>query len=56
MVLTEIIPALLKAASKAISFDRVLYGLGIRFVGSTVAKKLASHFKNIKALNSDNTR
>lgn len=37
-------------ASKLISFDRVLYGIGIRFVGSTVAKKLAQHFKHIKAL------
>jgi len=37
-------------ASKEISFDRVLYGIGIRFVGSTVAKKLAEHFKNIHAL------
>ncbi len=37
-------------ASKEIPFDRVLYGIGIRFVGSTVAKKLASHFKNIRTL------
>jgi len=33
--------------SKAISFERVLYAVGIRFVGETVAKKLAKHFKNI---------
>jgi len=31
-------------ASKAIPFERVLYGLGIRFVGETVAKKLANHY------------
>lgn len=37
-------------ASKAQPFERVLFGLGIRFVGETVAKKLAFHFKNIDAL------
>ncbi|MEC4116908.1 NAD-dependent DNA ligase LigA [Myroides phaeus] len=37
-------------ASKAIPFERVLYGLGIRYVGETVAKKLANHYKNIDAL------
>ncbi|WP_060875147.1 NAD-dependent DNA ligase LigA [Myroides odoratus] len=37
-------------ASKAIPFERVLYGLGIRFVGETVAKKLANHYKSIDAL------
>lgn len=37
-------------ASKKITFERVLFALGIRFVGSTVAKKLAKHFKNIRAL------
>ncbi|MGS4345171.1 NAD-dependent DNA ligase LigA [Myroides odoratus] len=37
-------------ASKAIPFERVLYGLGIRFVGETVAKKLAQHYKSIDAL------
>ena len=31
-------------------FERVLYALGIRFVGETVAKKLARHFQNIDAL------
>ena len=36
--------------SKEISFDRVLYGLGIRHVGVTVAKKLANHYNNIDAL------
>lgn len=37
-------------ASKEIPFERVLFGLGIRFVGETVAKKLAKHFKSIDAL------
>ena len=36
--------------SKEISFDRVLYGLGIRHVGVTVAKKLAYNYNNIDAL------
>ena len=36
--------------SKTIPFERVLYALGIRFVGETVAKKLAKHYKNIDAL------
>lgn len=40
--------------SKNIPFERVLYGLGIRYVGETVAKKLAKHFENIdNILNSD---
>ena len=38
------------AASKNIPFERVLFGLGIRYVGETVAKKLAKAFKNIEAL------
>jgi DNA ligase (NAD+) len=33
--------------SKTIPFERVLYALGIRFVGETVAKKLAQHYKSI---------
>ena len=33
--------------SKNIPFERVLYGLGIRYVGETVAKKLSKHFENI---------
>lgn len=37
-------------ASKEIPFERVLFGLGIRFVGETVAKKLAFTFKNVDAL------
>lgn len=36
--------------SKKVPFGRVLYALGIRFVGETVARKLASHFKNIDTL------
>jgi len=36
--------------SKEIPFDRVLYALGIRYVGETVAKKLAKHYKSIEAL------
>lgn len=38
------------AASKDIPFERVLYGLGIRYVGETVAKKLARHFQSIDRL------
>ena len=38
------------AASKQVPFERVLFGLGIRYVGETVAKKLAKHYKNIEAL------
>ncbi|MBT8278086.1 MAG: NAD-dependent DNA ligase LigA [Bacteroidia bacterium] len=37
-------------ASKAIPFERVLYALGIRYVGETVAKKLARHYKDIDTL------
>lgn len=36
--------------SKTIPFERVLYALGIRYVGETVAKKLAKHYKSIDAL------
>jgi DNA ligase (NAD+) len=38
------------AASVSIPFQRVLFGLGIRYVGQTVAKKLAQHFGSIDAL------
>ncbi len=38
------------AASVDIPFERVLFALGIRFVGETVAKKLAKAYKNIDAL------
>ena len=37
-------------ASKKVPFERVLFALGIRFVGETVAKKLAKSFKNIDAI------
>lgn len=37
-------------ASKSIAFESLLFALGIRFVGETVAKKLASHFRNIDNL------
>ena len=37
-------------ASKQIPFERVLYAIGIRYVGETVAKKLARHFKTIDHL------
>ena len=36
--------------SKEIPFERVLFALGIRFVGQTVAKKLAREFKSVDAL------
>ncbi len=38
------------AKSVEIPFERVLFALGIRFVGETVAKKLAKAYKNIDAL------
>ncbi len=37
-------------ASKKIPFENILFGLGIRFVGKTVAEKLSEHFKNIDNL------
>lgn len=37
-------------ASRQVSFERVLFALGIRFVGETVAKKLARSIKNIDTL------
>ena len=36
--------------SKKVPFERVVFALGIRFVGETSAKLLARHFKNIDAL------
>lgn len=36
--------------SKSVPFTRVLYGIGIRFVGETTAKKLAQHFGSIDSL------
>ncbi len=41
-------------ASKQIPFERVLFALGIRFVGETVAKKLAKHYKSIEAIHLSN--
>ena len=38
------------AASKQVPFERVLYALGIRYVGETVAKRLALSFHSIEAL------
>ena len=37
-------------ASKQVPFERVVFALGIRFVGGTSARLLARHFKNIDAL------
>ena len=36
--------------SKQVSFERVVYAIGIRYVGEVGAKKLARYFKNIDAL------
>ena len=36
--------------SKEVPFERVVFALGIRFIGETSAKLLARHFKNIDAL------
>jgi len=36
--------------SKSVGFERVLFALGIRFVGETVAKKLVSYYKTIENL------
>ena len=44
----KIIDALEK--SKQVPFERVLYALGIRFVGKVVAKGIARHFKSMKSL------
>ncbi len=37
-------------ASKNVPFERVLYAIGIRYVGETVAKKLAIHFRTMDAI------
>lgn len=37
-------------ASKKVPYERVLFAIGIRFVGETVAKQLAKAFKNIESL------
>lgn len=36
--------------SKEVPFQRVLFAIGIRYVGETVAKKLAKHFKSMQAI------
>jgi DNA ligase (NAD+) len=36
--------------SKEVPYERVLFALGIRYVGDTVAKKLARYFKSVDAL------
>ena len=38
------------AASRSVPFERVLFALGIRFVGETTARDLARHFGSIEAL------
>ncbi len=38
------------AASKSIPFERFLFAIGIRYVGETVAKKLAKHYKSMNAI------
>lgn len=38
------------AASRQVPFERVVFALGIRFVGETSARLLARHFKNIDSL------
>ena len=42
-------------ASKQIHFNRVLFGLGIRYVGETVARTLVKYYKNIEALSEAST-
>ncbi len=41
--------------SKKVPFERVLFGLGIRYVGETVAKKLAVAFRNLENLSQAGT-
>ena len=36
--------------SKTVPFEKVLFAIGIRYVGDTVAKKIATHFKTIDAI------
>ena len=42
-------------ASKQIHFNRVLFGLGIRYVGETVARTLVKYYKNIESLSEAST-
>ena len=37
-------------ASKSVSFERVLFAIGIRFVGETTAKYIATHFRTLDAI------
>ena len=37
--------------SREVSFEKVIFALGIRFVGETVAKKLARAFRSIEQVN-----
>jgi DNA ligase (NAD+) len=37
-------------ASKSVAFERVLFALGIRFVGETTAKYIATHFRTLDAI------
>ena len=43
-------------ASKEVPFERVLFALGIRFVGATVAKKIAKSFNDIDELENANLK
>lgn len=36
--------------SKSVPFSRVLYAIGIRYVGQTTAKKIANHFKSLSEI------
>ena len=38
--------------SKDVPLSRVLYAIGIRYVGATTSKKLAAHFKSIESISS----
>ena len=48
LVASKIVKSIEK--SKTVPFERILFALGIRFVGETVAKKIAKHFKNIDSV------
>ncbi len=37
-------------ASRSVPFERVLYAIGIRYVGETVARKIVDHFRSIDAI------
>jgi len=42
-------------ASREVPFDRVLFALGIRYVGETVARKLARHFSSLEKIRAAGT-